>query len=99
MSSTPVNPLTQLVIPSSVPATKTSSGSLFEALARAWGDALDRQAQVIQDKALEISEGGNDKPGALTELSAESAKIAYMANSSHTSISSVGEAHKTSAQK
>jgi hypothetical protein len=97
MASTPVNPLSQLVI-SSLPATKTSSGSLFEALARAWGEALDRQAQVIQNKSNAMGEG-SDKPSDLTELSAESAKIAYMANMSHTSISQVGEAHKTSAQK
>jgi hypothetical protein len=95
--TTSTNPLTQLVL-SSVPPTKTSSSSLFEALARAWGEALDKQAQVIQDKSDQIS-GGDDKPGTLTELTAESAKIAYMAQSSHTSISEVGEAHKTSAQK
>jgi hypothetical protein len=98
MSSTPINPLIQLAL-TSVPQTKTTSGSFYEALAQAWGQALDKQAQVIQEKSAELNQDGNDTPGAITQLSAESAKISFMANSSHTSMSESAEALKAVAQK
>ena len=98
MAST-VNPLTQLVLTTNVPPTKTSGGNFYEALARAWGEALDKQAQVIQDKAAELNQDGNDTPGAITQLTAESAKITFMAQSSQTSMSSSAKALETVAQK
>jgi hypothetical protein len=92
--------LTQLVLASTLtPPTKTTSGNFFEALARAWGEALDKQAQVIQEKSAVLNQDGSDTPGAMTELTAESAKISFMANSSHTSMSESAEALKAVAQK
>lgn len=70
----------------------------FEAMAKAWGNALDNQANTIQQKSDSVT-GGNDTPGAITELSAESLKMSFLANSSHTSISSVGSALETLARK
>jgi hypothetical protein len=98
MASTPVNPLTQLVL-SSFPATRTTSGNFYEALAQAWGEALDKQAKVIQEKSAELNQDGNDTPGAISQLTAEAAKISFMANSSHTSMSESAEALKAVAQK
>jgi len=78
---------------------KTSKPSTwFEAMAQAWGDALDNQAATIQQQSDGIS-GGNDTPAAITELTAQSLKMGFLSTSSHTSISTVGEALKTMAQK
>jgi len=97
MYSSPVNPLTQLAL-SSLPQPKRSSGNFYEALAQAWGNALDKQAEVIQQKSEEVGNGA-DKPGDLTLLTAEAAKISFLANSSHTSMSEAAEALKAVAQK
>jgi hypothetical protein len=91
--------LSQLVLSSTISPATTQTGNFFEALARAWGEALDKQAQVIQEKSAVLNQDGNDTPGAMTELTAESAKIAFMANSSHTSMSESAEALKAVAQK
>lgn len=96
-STTPNIILQNLAIASNPPPVK--SGNFFEALAEAWGEALDRQAQVIQDKSTALNQDNNDTPKAMTELSAEAAKISFMANSSHTSISEASEALKAVAQK
>lgn len=81
------------------PQPKSTGGDFFEALARAWGEALDKQAQVIQEKSAALNQDGNDTPAAITELSAESARISFLANSSHTSLSESSEALKAVAQK
>jgi hypothetical protein len=70
----------------------------FEAMAQAWGDALDKQASTIQQQSDAIS-GGNDTPSAITELTAQSLKMGFLSTSSHTSVSTIGEALKTMAQK
>jgi len=74
-----------------------SGGSFFEALARAWGAALDRQATSIEELSAALE--GNDTPSAITELTAESLKMGFLSNSSHTAISAVGEALSTMARK
>ncbi len=89
--------LQQLI--STVSPQGSTGGNFFEALARAWGEALDKQAQVIQEKSAALNQDNNDTPSAMTELSAESAKISFMANSSHTSLSESSEALKAVAQK
>ncbi len=73
-------------------------GSWFEAMADAWGQALDSQAQSIEDKSAEVSANG-DKPADVTELTAMSLKMSFLASSSHTAISSVGSALETMARK
>lgn len=98
MSSTPINPLTQLAL-ASLPQPKTTSGSFYEALSQAWAQALDKQATVIQEKSAELNQDGNDTPGALTGLTAEAAKFTFMSNSAHTSMSDASEGLKTVAQK
>jgi len=70
----------------------------FEALANAWGQALDQQANTIQQDSNDIS-GGNDTPSAITTLTAESLKMSFLANSSQNSISAVGQGLETMARK
>jgi hypothetical protein len=98
--SNPVNPLTVIAAaPLTTSRTSTSrSSSFFEAMARAWGEALDKQADTIQQQSDAIS-AGDDRPQAITELTAQSLKMGFLSNSSHSSISSVGEGLNTMARK
>jgi hypothetical protein len=103
MSNT-TNPLTQLAlapITQSKPSgSSNSSGnsSFFEAMARAWGDALDKQANRITEQSDRVS-AGDDTPGAITELSAQSLKMGFLSNSAHSATSSVSSALETIARK
>jgi hypothetical protein len=93
-----VNPLS-LIAASPMSQQKPARPSTwFEALAQAWGEALDNQANSIQQQSDAIS-GGNDTPSAITELTAQSLKMGFLSTSSHTSVSTIGEALKTMAQK
>ena len=103
MSNT-TNPLTQLALApltQSKPAGSSNSNgnsSFFEAMARAWGDALDKQANRITEQSVRVS-GGDDTPGAITELSAQSLKMGFLSNSAHSATSSVSSALETIARK
>jgi hypothetical protein len=102
MSSIPTNTLSLLAaapLSSSKGSSTSGGGSFFEAMARAWGQALDSQANLIQQKSDAVAAGGNDNPSALTELTTESLRMSFLSNSSSTSISSVGQALETMARK
>ena len=75
------------------------SQNWFEAFANAWGTALDNQAMEIQQKSSGIAENGGDNPSAITQLTAESMRMSFMAQSSHTSLDSVAKALETMARK
>ena len=76
------------------------SRNWFEAFAGAWGAALDNQAAKIESQASVISsEDGTDTPSEITKLTAESMRMSFMANSSHTSLDSVSKALETMARK
>lgn len=77
---------------------KPKGSSWFESMAEAWGQTLDRQASAIENLSDQVS-GGDDKPATITELSTESLRMSFLSNSSHTAITSAGEALKTMAQK
>lgn len=93
-------PPTTIAIMQTTTAPKSGKGgdAWFEAMAKAWGQALDNQASTIQERSDAIS-GGNDTPSAITELTAESMKMGFLSNSAHSSISSVGQALETMARK
>ncbi len=76
----------------------TKSKNWFEAFASAWGSALDKQADVIVAQSDQLSAGG-DRPSDIAKLSAESMRMSFMANSSHTSLDSVSKALETMARK
>jgi hypothetical protein len=77
----------------------SSDGSWFEAMADAWGEALDRQATRIETMSTEIGDQGNETPSAITRLTAESLKMTFLSNSSHTALSSLGSSLETMARK
>src|SRR5262249_53397179 len=95
---------TQMALLASLPTPQTTkrssngSGTFFEAMAQAWGDALDRQANLIVQKSDALT-AGDDSPGAVTALTTESMKLNYLSNSAHTSTESVGQSLETMARK
>jgi hypothetical protein len=94
-----VNPLSLVAAaPLNTTQAKANKGSFFEAMAEAWGQALDTQADRIQAQSDLIS-GGDNTPSAITKLTALSLEMGFLSNSSHTSISSVGQAIETMARK
>jgi len=78
---------------------KKATSNWYEAMAEAWGQALDKQASKIQELGTSISDAGNDTPSQVTQLTAESLRMGFLANSSHTSLTSVASALETSARK
>ena len=72
--------------------------SWFEAMADAWGKALDNQADVIIEKSQEL-QNGLDSPAQVSMLTAESLHMQFLANSSHTAITAVGSSLETMARK
>jgi hypothetical protein len=78
----------------------SKSRNWFEAFAGAWGNALDKQADVIVQKSEALGgEGGADRPSDITQLTAESMRMSFMAQSSHTSLDSISKALETMARK
>ncbi len=73
-------------------------GTWFEALADAWGQTLDGQANRIETMSDSVGQGG-DNPSQITKLTAESMRMSFMAQSSSSSIDSVGKALETMARK
>lgn len=65
--------------------------SWYEAMAQAWGQALNNQAQVITQLSSEIGNGGSDQPAQITQLTAESMRFSFMATNASTATTSVGE--------
>ncbi|AYV47579.1 hypothetical protein CFHF_06660 [Caulobacter flavus] len=78
---------------------KNRPGSWFEAMAHAWGQVLDAQAVKITELSDQIGPGGEDKPSVMAQLTAESLRMNFMANSESTSVDSVGRALETMARK
>jgi hypothetical protein len=77
----------------------SAPGTWFEALADSWGQTLDKQATRIEAMGNEVGNGGSDNPSQITKLTAESMRMSFMANSSSSSIDSVGKALETMARK
>jgi hypothetical protein len=96
-----------LTIPMQQPMSGSGKKSWFEAMADAWGRALDDQAERIRVKSEEVANAppttdvdqAQDSPSDITELTAMSLKMSFLSSSSHTAISSVGSALETMARK
>ena len=65
--------------------------SWYEAMAQAWGQALNNQAQVITQLSNEVGTAGNDQPAQITQLTAESMRFSFMATNASTATTSVGD--------
>jgi len=68
-------------------------------MASAWGQALDKQANRIVELGAEVHASGQDTPSKVHELTAESLRMGFLSNSSHTSLTSVASALETMARK
>jgi len=77
--------------------TKTGE-NWFETMADAWGKALDVQANRIIEQSQKVTTDSSS-PADVTKLTAESLRMSFIANSSHTSLTSVGTALDTLARK
>jgi len=86
--------------PTSMPkgSDTANSSSWYEALAKAWGQVLDGQATKLETLSDRI-DAGDDQPSTLTQLTAASSKMQFMATSSATSLNSVGNSLETMARK
>lgn len=81
------------------PVTTTEAKSWYEAMAKAWGSALDTQAGKITELSDQISNNGQDQPSTITLLTTESLKMQFLATNSSTSTNSVGQALDSLARK
>ena len=102
MSTTPVNPLSLMATAplstSNGSTDSTGSGDWFTAMAQAWSKTLNGEADTISTMSDSIGTGADD-PKAITMLTAESLRMGYLSDSSHTSLTSVGSALDTMARK
>lgn len=96
MSDIPMSQVTSML--SAQPSGRKNSNSWFEEMAGAWGSALNAQAARIVEQADEVA-NGFDTPAEITALTAESLRMNFISNSSHTSLTSVGSALETLARK
>lgn len=81
------------------PVANTTSKSWYEAMAKAWGKVMDKQAAEITDLSSQIGENGQDQPSTVTLLTAASLKMQFLATNSSTSNNAVGQAVDTLARK
>lgn len=90
------------------PVTEEQSRSWFEAMAKAWGKAMDDQAAVITKLSNEVSQGTNtqlgndgssDQPSSIVELQAQSLKFGFLSQSESTSVNAVGDGQQAMARK
>ena len=72
--------------------------SWFQAMADAWGEALDMQAGRIEELSAGVAQGF-ESPAQITELTAESLRMGYLSNSSHTALTACGSALETLSRK
>lgn len=96
MSEIPMSQVTAMLTTQT--PSKTNANSWFEEMADAWGSALNAQAERIVEQADQVS-NGFDTPAEITALTAESLRMNFISNSSHTSLTSVGTALETLARK
>jgi hypothetical protein len=71
----------------------------FEAMASAWGNTLNGQADKITELANKVGNEGQDDPKTMALLTAQSQRMGFIASNASTSISSVGKALETLARK
>jgi len=81
------------------PVSDTTAKSWFEAMAKAWGSALDQQAAKITELSDQITNGGQDQPSTLTLLTTASLQMQFLATNASTSNNSVGQALETLGRK
>ena len=73
--------------------------SWYEAMAKAWGDTLDQQAEVISELSDTIGQDGGDQPSTIVQLTAESLRMQFLSNNAATANNSVGQALESLGRK
>lgn len=91
-------PISATAITAANSTNKKDTGSWYEAMAEAWGKALDKQADKILELSAGLEEGG-DTPSKFNQFTAESLRMGIISNASHTSLTSVASALETMARK
>lgn len=86
-------------ISSAASASPAELNSWYEAMAKAWGSALDDQAGRIASMSGQISEAGSDQPSTMTVLTAESMRMQFMSQNASTSMTSIGQALESLGRK
>jgi len=92
------SPVSASAITAANSTNKKDTGSWYEAMAEAWGKALDKQADKIVELSSQLDQGG-DSPSKYNEFTAESLRMGIISNASHTSLTSVASALETMARK
>jgi hypothetical protein len=67
-------------------------------VARAWGDALDRQAEKTVRLSRDLN-SGNDGPGAAMLISAAAHQLTFLSTAASSVSNSIGEALQTLGRK
>ncbi|WP_020410926.1 hypothetical protein [Hahella ganghwensis] len=96
------NDLTQATLTANSGSTSTQAsdlGSWYEAMAQAWGNALDNQADRVTTLSEQVGENGQDNPSTITQLTAESLRMQFLSNNASTATTSVGQALEALARK
>lgn len=75
------------------------SQSWYEAMAKAWGNALDQQASKLVQLSSQLSEHGEDNPSVIAQLTAESQKMGFLSQSAASAENAVGQALQTLGRK
>lgn len=81
------------------PVDSSQVGSWFEAMSKAWGEALDGQANKITTLSEAIGVNGQDSPSTIALLTAESLRMQFLSSNASTSTNSVGQALESLARK
>lgn len=77
----------------------SDQGNWFQALARAWGCALDTQAANLTNLSNQVGAGNNDNPSTLAQLTATSLQFQFESTGASTSINGTGDGLATLARK
>ena len=79
---------------------KKGAGSWYEALAKALGESLDKQAANIEKLSSQITnDNAKDKPSTMTELQTASQRMSFMMSAADQVLKTLGEALSTMARK
>jgi hypothetical protein len=96
------NPLSSAVsagIPGATSSNANDQASWFQAMARAWGASLDKQAGRITEISQTIAEDGKDSPSTIAMLTAESLRMQFLSSNAATANNSVGQALEALSRK
>ncbi|MFP4061631.1 MAG: hypothetical protein ACLFS2_02435 [Halochromatium sp.] len=87
--------------PTRASATQADRASWFEAMARAWGSGLDKEAEeVVQlSDEMQSGEGDSDEIGNQVEFQAQVQRMSFMSEAASNSVKTGGEALSSLARR